>query len=498
MHNALLSICLLLFPSLIIGQNQLSGIINSYTEVTDIDYCENSLVISTADGFEENMAAILIQMTGATINNSNTSDFGDIDNLGNTGHFEKCRIQSINGNTLILQNPLINQYDLAANIQLVSMPAFDNAEITETLIASVWNGQTGGVLALEITNTLTLNANIDASATGFPGGPGDVSASNNCSFTTNANDYFYALDNWRGAPKGSGIAPYLNDQEAGRGAQANGGGGGNDHNAGGGGGANISNGGRGGENREPSFFGCDGNFPGEGGKALQQDINRIFMGGGGGAGHENNNLNPTGGRGGGIVILEAAFIASNNQQILANGATPASINGDGAGGGGAGGTIVVLVDDGSGNLELIARGGNGGEANNNGEDRCMGPGGGGSGGRILTNINGNLNFTTDLSGGAAGQSINSSEGNCPNGPNGAQPGQDGISETIQQLPQSTEPNTPPNILSQDTNLTACDGTGINLSTEVEGFQLQFQWQIDTGSGFMDLKPVRIPIQILRY
>lgn len=486
MRTLLLCCCCYAYSALLYSQENIAGVINDYAIVNAIDYCENTLELNSVDGFLENSAVILIQMTGASINSSNTAAFGDVNDLGNTGYYEKCRIQSINGNIISLENPLLNQYDLDAAIQLVSMPEFEDVLITETLTAAQWNGQTGGVLALEVIGTLTMDADIDVSALGFEGGPGDISVANDCSFITNANDYFYDINNWRGAQKGRGIADFITDRETGRGAQANGGGGGNDHNSGGGGGANLSDGGRGGENREPSFFGCDGNFPGEGGKAIEQDTNRIYMGGGGGAGHENNNLMPNGGRGGGILILEANFIIGNNRVLLANGQTANSISGDGAGGGGAGGTIVLISDDGTGTLQLEANGGNGGEANNGNDDRCMGPGGGGSGGSILLSNNAGLTVITNVAGGQAGRSINSSDNSCPDGTNGAQAGQIGETENITSLPQSTETNAPPSIISQDTAIDACEGETITLSVDLEGFQLELQWQINTGNGFMDL------------
>ena len=484
----ILLLCLFFYTSstLLYSQENISGIINDYAVVTAIDYCENTLELNTVEGFLEDGSVILIQMTGASINSSNNASFGDITDLGNTGYYEKCQIQSINGNIITLQNPLLNLYDLDAAVQLVSMPNYENAVVTETLTAAPWNGQTGGVLALEVTGTLTLDANIDVSALGFEGGQGDITVANDCSFVTNANDYFYDTNNWRGALKGQGVADLIAGRETGRGAQSNGGGGGNDHNSGGGGGANLSDGGRGGENREPSFFGCDGNFPGEGGKALEQDTNRIYMGGGGGAGHENNNLIPNGGRGGGILILEANFINGNNRALLANGQTANSISGDGVGGGGAGGTILLVSNNGTGMLQLEAKGGDGGEANNGNEDRCMGPGGGGGGGRILNSPNAGLTLMTDVSGGQAGRSINSSDNGCPDGTNGAQAGQIGETENMAAIPQSTESNTPPTIISQDTELETCADEAVTLSVELEGFQLELQWQIDTGNGFMDL------------
>ena len=129
-----------------------------------------------------------------------------------------------------------------------------------------WFG--GGVTAIVVHGTFDLNGfQISTSLDGFNGGNYTQLASG-CDFTTSFPDYYYASGDWRAAPKGQGLADFVAGREWGKGPQANGGGGGNDHNSGGGGGANLSDGGSGGENREPGVFNCDGYDPGNGGKAL--------------------------------------------------------------------------------------------------------------------------------------------------------------------------------------------------------------------------------------
>ena len=84
---------------------------------------------------------------------------------------------------------------------------------------------------------------------------------------------------WRGAFKGEGIVIGNSAQYSGKGARATGGGGGNDHNSGGGGGGHATAGGQGGENDEPSLFGCSGENPGLGGKAIADFQGyRLFFG----------------------------------------------------------------------------------------------------------------------------------------------------------------------------------------------------------------------------
>ena len=412
------------------AQVQLSGVINQYSKVTFIenDICQNKITVTDIAPFDEGQFVVLMQMQGAIINESNSSSFGDISNLNNTGFYEINEIVSIDGFDIYLKYQNHHEYDINGEVQLISMPNYEDANVANTLTAAAWNGETGGVLALQISGQLTMNGNIDVSGLGFRGGERQTASNNNCTWIFQQNDYFYNFGNWRGAAKGEGIAPVTLEKEFGKGPQANGGGGGNDHNAGGGGGANISNGGAGGENDEPTTFGCQGNHPGLGGKAIGDIENRIFLGGGGGAGHDNNFVATNGSNGGGIVILIVEELIPTGFSILANGDSTPDGGGDGAGGGGAGGSIFLEVQTINSTVDLDANGGDGGMVNNGGAERCHGPGGGGSGGRIISNLISGSSFFTSINGGQAGVSTNSSS--CPDGTNGATAGQNGIVENI--------------------------------------------------------------------
>ena len=423
---------LLLFPFFTQAQTEISGIINTYTSVSSItsDTCLSQLTVADANTFSIGDAVVLIQMQGATIDESNSSSFGNIVNLNGAGLYEINEIKSIDGQNIFLNNQMVNTYNLGGKVQLVKMADYENATITDTLTAANWNGETGGVLALRVNQLLTMNANIDVSGKGFRGGVAATSTTNNCSALFIQDNYFYNEGNWRGSAKGEGIAPIIIDKEYGRGAQANGGGGGNDHNSGGGGGANVTNGGEGGDNNEPSTFGCKGFRPGIGGKGISTNTNRLFLGGGGGAGHENNNVGTNGGNGGGIVILIANEISPSGNVLQTNGVSPILGGGDGGGGGGGGGTVLLEVQQLNNVLTVIVEGGEGGSIQNFG-DRCFGPGGGGSGGKIATNLVSGGLFIPNLSGGVAGLSTNSSD--CPVSSNGAQVGMNGVLENMDTL-----------------------------------------------------------------
>ncbi|MCB9265165.1 MAG: PKD domain-containing protein [Lewinellaceae bacterium] len=487
MKNAMLLVLasFLLFTAR--AQENISGIINAYAAVQSIDYCNNTLQVSTTNGFAEGDALILIQMQGAEIDVSNAASFGSITNLGQAGLYERAVITAVNGLEITLEKVLANEYDTDGAVQIVSMPDYSSgAIVSNTLTARAWDGSTGGVLAFEASG-LTLQAPIDVSGKGFRGGSSVLDYTGDCNFLDNFNAFAYPEASIRGAHKGEGISAIVSNLARGRGSQANGGGGGNDHNAGGGGGGNINAGGTGGQNNNPSFFGCDGQNPGQGGKAITGiSAGRLFMGGGGGAGHGNNDGASDGGTGGGIVILRTTTITSNDFPIRANGLPAATSGGDGAGGGGGGGAIALLLANGDGDgLLLEALGGNGGDADNQMFDQCFGPGGGGGGGRILRS--GAAMATTSLSGGQPGETFNSGSGSCGGGANNALAGPDGNTQAFEDIPEGNQDPAPFEILAQAGDTTICAGLSLTLPVSVQGAGLNYQWQVDEGSGFTGLQ-----------
>lgn len=462
------------------SQTQISGTINQYARFLGPGVCPNSILVDNPGIFSPGSAILIIQMQGAVIDESNNASFGTITNLGSAGNYEINAVFSINGNELILEKSLLGPYSAAGKTQVVKIPRYADALVSGTVTAGPWNGETGGVIALEVTDSLVIQASIDASGMGFRGGVSVLATDINCTFLTANSQYYYEAGNWRGAPKGEGIAPFISGKEYGRGAQANGGGGGNNHNAGGGGGSNGSVAGQGGENDEPSFGGCDGFYPGKGGLLLPNQNTRLFLGGGGGAGHQNNEAPSSGGNGGGIILIKAGHIVFAGGGIKSNGLSALNVIGDGAGGGGGGGSIVLEAGAVTGTPVIEAKGGNGGSVDNSGDNRCQGPGGGGSGGRILSAIP----LAHTAAGGIAGQSFNSDA--CPDGNNGATNGGAGIFSIIPGLNQS-EDSPAPAILAQPGDTTACDGVPLLLAVNTSGEGLSYQWQIRDAAGmFVDL------------
>jgi len=259
---------------------------------------------------------------------------------------------------------------------MVSVPEYPSPTVVGNLTCTPWNGTVGGVLVFETTGTLTLNDSIDVSGRGFRGGQFNGGA-----FSCASNAFFASLASGTEGEKGEGIAEYIVGQECGAGKLVNGGGGAYAGNSGGGGGANGGAGGQGGN----QYSGCNPNTKnGIGGLALARTNNSIYVGGGGGGPERDNGQTIfPGGNGGGLIYITANNIVGNNQSIISNGDSVQTFGDEGGSGGGAGGSIYLVSPTFTGNLNVLADGGNGSSNFNTVfSSQCHGPGGGGGGGLI--------------------------------------------------------------------------------------------------------------------
>lgn len=400
-----------LFSVSLYAQN-ISGVVNVYRKVLWADSASGRVKLSNVSGFAPYVGnkAMLIQMKGAVMDQNDAATFGNISpsaNINNAGNYEIGTICSFLSDTLVFERKLNNFYDVGGKVQCIILPKYIDATVVDTLKAAAWDSAsgTGGVLALEVTGTLTLNKPLSADGAGFAGGSFQQ-FNISCVFTPGVPGYYYpnSVTNNNGGKKGEGIGDYIAAKEYGRGKQTNGGGGGNNHNAGGAGGGNYGTGGSGGENTNGV---CRSNTPGIGGLGLgsfgyalsPSSQNKIFFGGGGGAGHDNNGYGMPGANGGGIIYILAneikgAAITASDNKISANGDStgrfiPALGSwqvgswSDGSGGGGGGGVVILNVNSFSGNNIITeAKGGRGGNSELSGNSNCSGPGGGGGGGVV--------------------------------------------------------------------------------------------------------------------
>ncbi|MCW3126975.1 MAG: hypothetical protein JWO03_2633, partial [Bacteroidetes bacterium] len=354
-------LCLFLLSLTAAGQNtNISGQINRYSKVNEVIRCGNRVIVDSPTLFTVGMQVLIIQMQGASMSVSNNASFGNVTSYNAAGNYEIQTVDSILGDTIKFKYQLERLYDANGSVQLIPLPVYNTATVTNNLTCRPWNGSIGGVLLLKA-DSLILNDSIIISNSGFRGFYNNDS-SQNCFGGVNSG-YFFG-DSMQGAPKGEGIviAPF----PYGKGKNINGGGGGNNQNTGGGGGANYGKGGLGGA-IVPRTAACPGNDPGVGGQALSYNdtLNKIFMGGGGGCGHGNNSENTGGTNGGAICIIIANTRVGNSKAIVSNGKDQTLIAGsDGAGGGGAGGTVLLSVGQYIGNVTVSVKGGAGGKLNN--------------------------------------------------------------------------------------------------------------------------------------
>lgn len=405
-------------------------ILNAYAKISGITGNQLTVVNvnQASHTFTVGGKVVIMQMQDDVIG-SNTNDdnaFGNLSGISSAGLYEigtiaSCSPASGTPTTITLSSALANTYHTGPNasLQLISYRNMgSNYTTTNTITGLVWDGNVGGVIAFEVTNTLTLNHPVSADLIGFRKGLINSNpVAGSCLptlFRTSSNSQAF---------KGEGIykSTDVNYTNA-RGKIINGGGGGNEHNGGGGGGGNYSAGGDGGFG-----YSCgSGAYAsgGIGGISLSPQIasNRIFMGGGGGGGQQNNTVGLDGGSGGGIILIKATTLVTNTVcnsaiKITANGGSTASCGNDGAGGGGAAGTIVLQVTNYSASstcpLSINANGGNGGNVGDGAEHG--GGGGGGQGAIIFSSAQPTLNIASTTTNGSGGMNNASGASYAGNG-----------------------------------------------------------------------------------
>ncbi|MEO7307149.1 MAG: gliding motility-associated C-terminal domain-containing protein, partial [Ferruginibacter sp.] len=356
--------------------------------------CDNKLTVENGSAYNVGDTVLLIQMKGAVIDSTNTAAFGTITDYKNAGNYEFNYVKSKAGNIIELKNGLTRQYDIpVGKVQLIRVPYYNNytLALNNTLTCLPWDGNKGGVLAFNVQNALTLNDNMDVSGKGFKGGLDPISIPP--VFNCNENEFYYPVNPDLASGKGEGIADISAARSFGKGALANGGGGGNSHNSGGAGGGNIGAGGFGGYQFEAAPCNVTVPFDNRGisGRSLTYSnaANKIFLGGGGGAGHTNNpeSYQATGGNGAGIIIVSAGSLTSNTKKIIANGSDGSACGlttsgcHEGMGGGGAAGSVLLQINTYSDNTNIETKGGKGADMTAAGFSK-VGPGGGGSGGAV--------------------------------------------------------------------------------------------------------------------
>ncbi|NJO00964.1 MAG: hypothetical protein HC880_04045 [Bacteroidia bacterium] len=172
------------------GTAQISGIINSYarvsaigTNVLTVDNVSLAPDANLTDAFGPGSKVMIIQMKGALVQTGNAPDFGSILDYRDAGNYELAEVLALSGSgpsyTLTL-SPLTRNYDVHGTVQLVSVPQYLSIRVVGELTAATWSAstRTGGILALEVLDTLKLAANIQVNHLGFQGGLPNVNNQN--------------------------------------------------------------------------------------------------------------------------------------------------------------------------------------------------------------------------------------------------------------------------------------------------------------------------------
>jgi len=428
----LLLTCLLLFAAVSVSlypQSRINGIINEYGRVAAIgdDYVilSNSTQVSY---FAAGDTVLLIQMKGGISIVDENSNFGlPQDTIGAPGKYEFLIVSTTAPAELRVnfRNDMVNSFSPRGNLQLIRVPSFNSAIVDGILTCEPWDSisGTGGVMAMIVERSLTLNADIDVSGKGFAGG----SASTGDGLCVMLDEALYGKFGFPVSFHNSGMKgesqitlgllnlteeyPLIPGFAKGKGNNFTGGGGGNGKYSGGGGGSNYGTGGRGGrEWRECTQYPVDGGIGGR--QVLNSNMNGgIFPGGGGGSSTCLQGATASaGGQGGGIIIILCDTLIGNGHSVKADGAAAGDASANaGAGGGGGGGSVAIHAESFSkyappvSSFSITANGGKGG---NNTE--AYGEGGGGGGGLIwLRNASLPSGVTAAAAGGSPGTRLGS-------------------------------------------------------------------------------------------
>jgi hypothetical protein len=346
-----------------------SQVINNYTYVTDATVASGATGMNVYDpsNFYSGDRVLILQTQGAVAN----SMFWEFGTVAYTPPAGTTYVALNAGLTNAYTSGTYNTTS-ALVTQMIRVPQYTNATIPAGIVLTspAWEAITGnhygGVIAFNVSGTLTVNGSINAAALGFRGGTGVVNAAG-------ANSQ--AGESWIG--KGNTST-----------AQNNGGGGGSTSAAAtsqsGAGGSYATAGGGG----SSSYAGTSGSAGGTFGIA---DLTHIFMGPGGGGSTDARGCGttaPTGSSGGGLILIYANnLILGAAGSISANGAaaTADSTCAGDVGGAGSGGSIYVKSSQMTIGVNLITA--IGGTATTFTVGPNTGTGGAGGNGRIRLDYN---------------------------------------------------------------------------------------------------------------
>ena len=284
-------------------------VLNRYTAMSGSHSAGSSTVSIAATGeFSAGDEILLIQIQGS-----------------NAGTYEFAYVSSVDSSTsLTLTTALANSYDTSGAAQAVRVPNYTDLTVSSgaSVSAADWDGGYGGIVAIRVSGTATIDGTINVDEKGYRGG----NQVNNTS-------------HWNGFT-GESTSPSTQN-------------GGNSNNGGGGGSSYCScgeaagAGGYGTAGGAVSGGSCSGQAHGQAGSAYgASDLSTVYFGSGGGGGCRDDTSceYPPGSDGAGILFLAAQELIVNGTLFARGEAAPSNSSDcdDTIGGAGAGGSIYLV------------------------------------------------------------------------------------------------------------------------------------------------------------
>jgi hypothetical protein len=296
----------------------------------------STLTVDSATGFSAGQEVLIHQTQGT-----------------GAGSWEQATIASVAGSVLTFTAPLSHTYTSTgtnnhAQVVVVERYAALDVPAGTALLAPVWNGSTGGILAVHVTGAMTVEGRVSMAGRGYRG------TVHKC---TAGGATYACQDGFSGeSPLGPGSQGVTNNGP---------GGGGGAHGQDCGMGAAGSYGTAGQQGTNKTMGNCSaisGNSPAGSTIGVPDLTSAIFFGGAGGegGGDEDGAYPGKGGDGGGIIFIEAGTLTvtgqvtvdggrgGNGVQMAACGGSGSGMSGGGAGAGGAVRIIATTADLGSG------------------------------------------------------------------------------------------------------------------------------------------------------
>jgi len=121
---------------------------------------------------ETGSLVMIVQMTTSLAANQDLQDTSNTSDARNSGNYEFAEVAGIEGDSKInLTAPLKNSYSAGSKSQVVRVPRYSMMSVNPgaSITTDAWDGKTGGIVAIEVNGTTTINGSINVSGKGFKG-----------------------------------------------------------------------------------------------------------------------------------------------------------------------------------------------------------------------------------------------------------------------------------------------------------------------------------------